>query len=434
MASTQISEQVYGYPAPSSVSTIGGMQTMGLTTSGGTAAGSQLAKGFLEFPKPAAQALLVVGKIAATRFWTPPGPGYSSAGSSLDPVVTALRNHGLRFESFSSCGGVYARFDLDTEAFDGEITFDGTTNVDMNPNFRSALGRVGSTDPLQLEVGQDHLTATTLHGQVVEKRVPLPKRWIRGFAEVGFATAGFEPKFSLSPPQTHQFIESLPRTPTNSATWVLPTRTGARLSSRTTSAALLTGGPERLRILQGIVPFIESLTTFGPETKIEGSSEAGPTVWVANFAGGRLSLAISPSLRRGFSGEGALLRLLANTDGTGPHEVLEQLSDAAGGRLGYDCTTASWFRRELPFSRSALDSSGSRLAGAQKLRSSGSLTLDADRSRSIVGSGKNEYTVRLVSGEWRCTCPWWAKHRGDRGPCKHVLAVVLELGSRASIT
>ena len=22
----------------------------------------------------------------------------------------------------------------------------------------------------------------------------------------------------------------------------------------------------------------------------------------------------------------------------------------------------------------------------------------------------------------RCTCPWWGKHRGTRGPCKHVLA------------
>ncbi|MFC7757769.1 SWIM zinc finger family protein [Catellatospora bangladeshensis] len=24
-----------------------------------------------------------------------------------------------------------------------------------------------------------------------------------------------------------------------------------------------------------------------------------------------------------------------------------------------------------------------------------------------------------------CTCPWWAKHRGDRGPCRHQLAVTL---------
>ncbi|MFC8869784.1 SWIM zinc finger family protein [Streptomyces sp. NPDC057148] len=21
-----------------------------------------------------------------------------------------------------------------------------------------------------------------------------------------------------------------------------------------------------------------------------------------------------------------------------------------------------------------------------------------------------------------CTCPWWAKYRGGRGPCKHMLA------------
>ncbi|MGL4942941.1 MAG: SWIM zinc finger family protein [Thermoguttaceae bacterium] len=27
----------------------------------------------------------------------------------------------------------------------------------------------------------------------------------------------------------------------------------------------------------------------------------------------------------------------------------------------------------------------------------------------------------------KCTCPWYAKHQGERGPCKHVLAVQLML-------
>jgi predicted nucleic acid-binding Zn finger protein len=32
------------------------------------------------------------------------------------------------------------------------------------------------------------------------------------------------------------------------------------------------------------------------------------------------------------------------------------------------------------------------------------------------------HRVREVDGEMQCTCPWFAKHRGERGPCKHVLA------------
>jgi uncharacterized Zn finger protein len=34
-----------------------------------------------------------------------------------------------------------------------------------------------------------------------------------------------------------------------------------------------------------------------------------------------------------------------------------------------------------------------------------------------------EHLVRLGVAELRCTCPWFAKHRNKRGPCKHVLAV-----------
>ena len=44
----------------------------------------------------------------------------------------------------------------------------------------------------------------------------------------------------------------------------------------------------------------------------------------------------------------------------------------------------------------------------------------------VRGSGV-EHRVRLSAEGARCTCPWWAKHHGDRGPCKHVLAVQLSL-------
>jgi hypothetical protein len=30
--------------------------------------------------------------------------------------------------------------------------------------------------------------------------------------------------------------------------------------------------------------------------------------------------------------------------------------------------------------------------------------------------------VRLSPSGVRCTCPWFSKHQGQRGPCKHVLA------------
>jgi hypothetical protein len=44
-----------------------------------------------------------------------------------------------------------------------------------------------------------------------------------------------------------------------------------------------------------------------------------------------------------------------------------------------------------------------------------------------ITSGNHRHWVK---GEpYTCTCLWWAKYHGHRGPCKHVLAVTLFLQS-----
>ncbi len=75
-----------------------------------------------------------------------------------DPVVTCNGDR-LRFESFSACGGVYARLDVLQEALDGDVVELGTTNVDVNVPLRKALARVGGNDPLHLAVGDDEVVA-----------------------------------------------------------------------------------------------------------------------------------------------------------------------------------------------------------------------------------------------------------------------------------
>jgi hypothetical protein len=64
-----------------------------------------------------------------------------------------------------------------------------------------------------------------------------------------------------------------------------------------------------------------------------------------------------------------------------------------------------------------------RLLNARKLAEEGAVTLDADGESASVRSGDTEYRVRFEDGVARCTCAWFARHRGERGPCKHVLAV-----------
>lgn len=43
-------------------------------------------------------------------------------------------------------------------------------------------------------------------------------------------------------------------------------------------------------------------------------------------------------------------------------------------------------------------------------------------ARALVRSGGTEHRVTFAAPHDMCTCPWWGKHQGTRGPCKHVLA------------
>src|SRR5262249_9566958 len=92
---------------------------------------------------------------------------------------------------------------------------------------------------------------------------------------------------------------------------------------------------------------------------------------------------------------------------------------AAAGRVGYDLADQSFFQRELPFGQ-ALDAMHPRLASARELITAGAVTLTGAGAR--VRSGDTEHRVTFGSPADRCTCTWWGKHRGTRGPCKHVLA------------
>lgn len=62
-----------------------------------------------------------------------------------------------------------------------------------------------------------------------------------------------------------------------------------------------------------------------------------------------------------------------------------------------------------------------RLVDARALVTTGAVARDADGYR--VSSGDVNYMVRQTPTGYRCTRPWFGKHRDDRGPCKHVLAV-----------
>jgi SWIM zinc finger len=422
-------EQTYNYRGASTATAAATHLTIDFETAGGCDQHPVLAEGFVKHPHATAQALLLVAKVAATRFWTPPNM-LAAVILAADPVITAWSG-GLRFESFSLCCGVYCRFDLDADGFDGTIHRHGTTNVDVNAPLKAALTRIGEVDPLLIRVGHDDLTVSTLDGQHIEKRVPLPERWVRGFAEAAVAQSSLEPHLHLQPAGIRRFIGALPTDIDQSGGWISPSGNSARWSSRPTPGAISLGGAARLRVLRNVAPILRELSGFGELASQSIDNRPSTTSWVGETPGGRITIALSPAAARGFSGEGALLHALA----AGPcdrgeqfHAHVQQLEAASAGRLGYDVTTADWFMRDLPFDRSSIDKPGGRLANARTLFGSGAVVLDHESTTATVTSGLDVYNVRLVGSEWRCTCPWWGRHRDNRGSCKHILATAMFIG------
>jgi hypothetical protein len=444
-----IEEQAYRYLRPSTLDLRADGADLLLSTSGGrTAAGAAehpaFFDGFLGHSEQASTAMLAVAKVARTRFYTPPGM-LAAILQAADPVVTSNRDR-LRFEGFSACCGVYARYDALPGSLDGTVRDSGTTNVDFNTPMREALSRVTGQEPLHLRVGED-VVVSTLDAQVVEHRVHLPDRWLKGFAEVQQASSRVRPVLEVSAAVARRFVRGLPSSSSRAPVWVVHSGRDLRLTTRPTPNGVSLSGFARLKALDPLLRFAHGLRVHaGPH-----DPRGAVGVWELALDDARLVLALSPESSRGFSGEGGVLSDLADTDSADdadlvsallafepridvPHLAAEAgLSEdrvlralgrlGAAGRVGYDVAEGAYFHRELPYDADRLAAMHPRLRDAQALFEAGAVRLDGDTAH--VRSGSTEHVVRHTTGGDRCTCPWFARHGAGRGPCKHVLAVGL---------
>ncbi|MFF2655874.1 SWIM zinc finger family protein [Kitasatospora sp. NPDC058032] len=452
------SAHAYAYLRPSAVLDGEAGRRLALETSGGTtplgaAAHPRFFAGFLAEPAPAAAALLAVADVAAARYYQP------QLRASLDPVVTANGDR-LRFESFSGCCGVYARLDVLAAGLDGDEIGHGTTNVDVNNPLREALTRIGPAEPLHLAVGPDALEVTTFDGPVVEKKVPLPERWLRGFAETQVTAAGFDLRAELPAVEAVRFLRSLPRggrAGARVARWVVPAGRTLRPTTRPVPGAVCLPGPERLAALQRVLRHARALRVYGPP--VAGGGPAA-SAWEVELPGMRLTLTLSPDASRGFSGEGGVLGALAT--GTAeqdadlvaallawePRIEIAELADQSGlgaarvraaltrlgtaGQIGYDVAEAAYFHRQLPYDAGRAEAANPRLKAARALVEAGAVRLEEGGATAVVTVDDHVQRVRAdAGGAAGCTCLWWAKYRGGRGPCKHVLAVDMVREARA---
>ena len=394
-------------------------------------------------PRLIADLLTAVHLIVGSRFFLPAN-SLAKVLMLADPVVTSGGGT-LRFEGFSACCSAYIRADLLPASYDGETVGQGTTNVDFNAPMRAALARLRDADGLDLSVGAKELTLRSGDHSVTEKKVELPLRWLRGMLEVQSYQAGMKVRHTMSGMEALRFLRALPRN-ANGRTplWMVAGAGGPRMTANPAAHGVRISDTSRLRVLEQLAPKAKSVTVYADDAQQS-------CAWVLDFGAARLTLVLSAETWRGFSGEGQALRALLRASGSGSlasvraqlawQSVLDasaisgklalpvaDVDDAlrvlgASGLVGFDVLEGRYFHRVLPFDLALVEDLNPRLAGARELIEQGAVRVVCEQPfEATVASGGVEHRVREVDNELQCTCPWFAKYQGERGPCKHVLA------------
>jgi hypothetical protein len=399
--------------------------------------------GQVRSPRIMGDMLVTLSDIVRTHFFMP-------RPVLLDPVLTSNEEL-LRLEGFSGCCGVYARVDFPAEAFEGECHGRGTTNVDFNTPMRNALMRLRDGDDVGFSVGKDEVVLRKGGDKTIEKKVKLPVRWIKGFSEV----QAYQPRLSLrmeiSAAEALRFTRSLPRAvQPKMPSYAVSAGKSIRLSQRPRKGAVKILGTHRVKV-------IEPLLVRAKQVHVWSDEDSGTSAWEVRFPTGSFFLMISPEVYRGFSGEGQVLSelatppsdlcllkvraqltwqshinpadLAAKLDFT-PEEVETALAVLGSrGLAGFDAARGRYFHRELPFDLEKVEQLQPRLKGARKLVEQGGIAQveavpEGDIVYQIPGTG-TLHRVTIRDGQDSCTCPWFSKNQGQRGPCKHILAARL---------
>ncbi len=404
--------------------------------------------GKLKNPYLTAKCLTTLSKVVRSRF----ALTMQELAAMRDPIVTAGADK-MRFEAFSSCNGVYARLDILPDGLDGEFLSSGTTNVDFNEPMINALTSVHKQDNVFLSVGQQEVILEHKGEQVVERKVTLPTRWIKGLTTVQLYLSEMEEVFTLNKLQTLQLFQSMPKGTIKPDYYLVMRANKAIFSPAKIDGAVAIGGLHRLRLLEGLLPFIDSLSVYAAEG---GQASA----FVLKLGELRFVFSLSADAYRGFSGEGKALdhlieelpldwlrganQLFKANEEFNPtlfamqHNLeintVENLCSSLSsmGLLGYDLMTRQHFYRRLPYKLERILSLNPRLKNAKKLLANNETEIVRNEPGHVEARVKGSglwHTVLLDGNTERCTCNWYTDHQGQRGPCKHVLSVKMLMAS-----
>ena len=398
--------------------------------------------GRLTDPYTTARCLLTLSNVVQSSFNLSP----FQLALLKDPIVTA-GNEKIRFEGFSHCAGVYARVDILGEGHDGEFLESGTTNVDFNQPMLSALSSIRKNENVLLSIGQKEVGLHRENEKVIERKVPLPVKWIKGLTSVQMFLSESEKVHSFNRLQALQLFKTIPTGKPKTDYYLLIRGGKPMFSPVKSNDAIIIGGIHRLKLIEPLLAIADELRVF-PHATMQA------TTWQVYIGAIRFTLSLSRDTWRGFSGEGAALEsliedipdqwvelvdnysyanqefnatLLAVNEGLDLQKI-ENITGrlSAIGLLGYDLDENNFFYRRLPFKLSRIMSLNPRLKDAEKLLLEGKVKIISrqdDKIEAQVEGGGVKHIVMLNGDKEQCTCTWFSKNQGERGICKHILAV-----------
>jgi len=427
-----------------------------LATSGGAERNPYFFQGRIISPKQTADLLLTLSAISRTRFFSP-GEIRERILAAADPVVTSDGSR-LRFEVFSVCCGAYARLDLQPDALEGQWLGKGTTNVDFNPPMRASLATVMNSENVALNIGADRLELERSKESVIERKVKMPLRWLKGFVEVQVYQSTLKQAMEVPALELAKMIRTLPQQnflQAGTISYLIPSGKGFRISQRDAPGAVAVGAISRLRALEPILRYAKSVRIYNSHDAI--------SAFELVFTNGKFFFVLSPNAARGFSGEGQALSALAQSGSVDvlahvksalawqeeinvaklssslgiTAQVLEEALQLLGtrGLVGYDLSAGAYFHRELPFDLGLIEELHPRMKKARELHEQKqvrySIKQDDEIEAYVKGSTGDHY-VQISADGARCTCDWFAKNQGNRGPCSHILAAELAINEDES--
>ena len=398
--------------------------------------------GRLNDPYTMARCLITLSNVVRSSFSISP----ADLTKLKDPIVTA-GNETIRFEGFSHCAGVYARVDVLPGGHDGEFLENGTTNVDFNAPMIAALGRIHRNERVLLSVGKKDVGIQSESAKVIERKVPLPAKWIKGLASVQFYLSEAEDCQVFNRVQALQLFQSLPAGTPKTDYFLINRGNKPMFSTVKTPGASCIGGVHRLRLLEPLIPLLTELRVFP-------HPQGQAVTFQLYFDRLRFHFSLSREAMRGFSGEGAGLEsliedvpdewidaldkysyanqvfnptLLAIEEDLSPDRIASITGRLSSmGLLGFDLDDNHFFYRRLPFKLSRILSLNPRWKDAEKLLAENKVEIvsrNGERVEARVAGSGVQHTVILDGEQERCTCTWFSRHQGERGLCKHVLAV-----------